>query len=125
MSTGVKTPHHDRGSLIEAMKRPEIYPNKPATVELRQTHMSCAFLAGDFVYKIKKPVHFAFADAFTLQQRYLLCREEVRVNRRLAPDVYLGVVPIVDEGSRYVLGDSEEMFHPRVWEYAVHMRRLP
>jgi aminoglycoside phosphotransferase family enzyme/predicted kinase len=125
MSTDVKTPHHERGSPIEAMKRPEFYPHRPATVELRQTHMSWAFLAGDFVYKVKKPVHFAFADAFTLQQRYLLCREEVRLNRRLAPDVYLGVVPIIDQGSRYELGDSADMFDPRVREYAVHMRRLP
>jgi hypothetical protein len=87
--------------------------------------MSWAFLAGDFVYKVKKPVHFAFADAFILQQRYLLCREEVRLNRRLAPDVYLGVLPIIDEGSRYVLGDSAHVYHPLVREFAVQMRRLP
>ena len=111
--------------MIEAMKRPEFYPNKPAKVELRQTHMSWAFLAGDFVYKVKKPVHFAFADAFTLRQRFLLCREEVRLNRRLAPDVYLGVVPIIDRGSRYFPGDSKDSFDPQVREYAVHMRRLP
>ena len=125
MTDDLKVAHHERHRLIEAMKRPDFYPNKPATVELRQTHMSWAFLAGDLVYKVKKPVHFAFADAFTLGRRYLLCREEVRLNRRLAPDVYLGVLPIIDQGSRYILGESADSFHPRVQEYAVHMRRLP
>jgi len=125
MTDDVKVAHHERHRLIEAMKRPDFYPKKPATVELRQTHMSWAFLAGDFVYKVKKPVHFAFTNAFTLGRRYLLCREEVRLNRRLAPDVYLGVLPIIDQGSRYILGDSADSFHPQVQEYAVHMRRLP
>src|SRR5215467_8995230 len=91
----------DRGSaLIEALMRPESYPHRSPSVELRQTHISCAFLAGDYVYKIKKPVRFSFVDASTLSRRRYLCEEEVRLNRRLAPDVYLGVVPIVRRGNR-------------------------
>jgi aminoglycoside phosphotransferase family enzyme/predicted kinase len=116
----------DAGSrLIEAMRRPEFYPRRPAQIDFKQTHMSWVFLAGDEVYKVKKPVHYAFADAVTLKSRYFLCHEEVRLNRRLAPATYLGVVPIVDHGNRLALGDQGELHHAQVCEYAVRMRRLP
>ena len=85
-------------AIIEAMRRPEMYPDRPRSVEVRQTHVSYAFLAGDYVYKIKKPVRLAFLDACTLARRHQLCVDEVRLNRRLAPDVYLGVVPILRRG---------------------------
>ena len=78
--------------------RPEMYPDPPRSVEVRQTHVSYAFIAGDHVYKIKKPVRFAFLDACTLARRHQLCLDEVRLNRRLAPDIYLGVVPILKRG---------------------------
>ena len=73
----------------------------PSTVELVQTHISFVFLAGDEVYKVKKPVRFSFLDFSTLERRRHFCREEVRLNRRLAPDVYLGVVAICRDGDRY------------------------
>lgn len=111
--------------LIEAMKRLDFYPDHPATVEFRQTHISCVFLAGDYVYKVKKPVHLDFLDAYTLGARYRLCREEVRLNRRFAPSVYLGVVPIIEEGSRYFLGGYDDVYHTNAREFAVKMRRLP
>ncbi len=114
-----------RSRLVEAMMQPEFYPEKPSRVELKQTHMSYVFVTDEYVYKVKKPVHFDFADAFTLGARYFFCRQEVRLNRRLAPDVYLGVVPIIDEGRRFVLGKAEDVYHPSVQEYAVKMRRLP
>jgi aminoglycoside phosphotransferase family enzyme/adenylate kinase family enzyme len=114
-----------RSRLVAAMMRPDFYPEKPPAVEFRQTHMSCVFIAGDLVYKIKKPVHFGFVDAFDLCTRFLFCREEVRLNRRLAPGVYLDVVPIIDDGSRYVLGGPDDLYQDRVCEYAVKMRRLP
>ena len=104
---------------------PGFYPHRPARVELKQTHMSYLFLAGEYVYKVKKPVHFDFADCSTLGVRYELCCEEVRLNRRLAPEVYLGVAPIVREGCRLLLGDLTRSFNPGAWEYAVKMRRLP
>jgi uncharacterized protein len=116
---------HSRSRLADAMMRPSFYPNSPARVEARQTHMSHVFLAGEYVYKIKKPVHFDFADCSTLETRYMLCREEVRLNRRLAPEVYLGVAPIVRAGRRFLLGDESENFDPGAHEYAVKMRRLP
>jgi len=111
--------------LISAMRRPEFYPDHPAQIDFKQTHMSWVFLAGGEVYKVKKPVNYAFADATTLESRYFLCREEVRLNRRLAPGTYLGVVPIVDRGTRLALADYAEMQDPNVREYAVRMRRLP
>jgi aminoglycoside phosphotransferase family enzyme/predicted kinase len=107
--------------LIEAMMRPEFYPIRPPSVELRQTHISCVFLAGEYVYKIKKPVHFPFLDSSTLARRCRLCHEEVLLNRRLAPDIYLGVVPIVGQNGRFTLGEAGGGC---IVEYAVKMRRL-
>ena len=75
--------------------RPEFYPDSPARVELKQTHISYVFVAGDFVYKVKKPVHFAFLDCSRLAQRFHYCSEEVRLNARLSPRVYLGVFAIL------------------------------
>jgi uncharacterized protein len=109
-------------ALIAAMLRPQTYPHAPAAVELVQTHISYVFLAGSEVYKIKKPVRFSFLDFSTLDQRRLVCHEEVRLNRRLAPDTYLGVVAICPGGSGYRFGPDND---PAAVEYAVHMRRLP
>jgi uncharacterized protein len=112
--------------LIAAMAEPGFYPQQPAQVEYRQTHISCVFLAGDFVYKIKKPVHFEFLDYSTLERRYHFCQEEVRLNRRLAPRVYLGVFAIVRDGERFAIGTKPaERFDPNAAEYAVKMCRLP
>jgi uncharacterized protein len=89
-------------------------------VDLRQTQMSLLFIAGDFVYKVKKPVNFGYLDYSTLAERQRLCEREVVLNRRLCHDTYLGVVPIVraDSGLKFE-GEGEAV------EYAVKMRRLP
>ena len=107
---------------IQAMLRPEMYPYRPATVDFVQTHISYVFLAGDEVYKVKKPVHFSFVDFSTLERRRHFCHEEVRLNRRLAPHVYLGVVAICRAGVTYRLGSEGDA---AAVEYAVRMRRLP
>src|SRR6185295_10589002 len=106
--------------LIETLCQPEIYSHRPTSVTLVQTHISYVFLAGDHVYKIKKPVRFSFLDFSTLERRRHLCREEVRLNRRLAPDAYFGVVAICSDGDRYRIGAEDD---PLAVEYAVHMRR--
>jgi aminoglycoside phosphotransferase family enzyme/predicted kinase len=114
-------------------------------VELVQTHVSFVLLAGDYVYKIKKPVDFGFLDYSSLGKRRYYCRQEVLLNRRLCSDTYLGVVPIrrhngrflIDTGSLNPVGDrncargapraglsGDERRAPIV-EYAVLMRRLP
>jgi len=109
-------------SVIESLCRPECYPHRPASVTLLQTHISYVLLAGDHVYKIKKPVRFSFLDFSTLERRRHLCHEEVRLNRRLAPDAYFGVVSICPDGGQYRFAAEDD---PRAIEYAVHMRRLP
>ncbi len=115
----------DLPPLIEAMTQPRFYPDSPARVELKQTHISYVFIAGDFVYKIKKPVHFAFLDCSRLADRFLYCCEEVRLNARLSPRVYLGVFAIVKRADSFVLGPEVAAEHPEAVEYAVKMRRLP
>jgi len=107
--------------LIEALRRPEAYAHAPDSVSLLQTHASVIFFAGDRVYKVKKPVDYGFLDFSTFERRKRFCEEEVRLNRRLAPRVYLGVVRITrDGGGRIgVDGDGEAV------EHAVEMRRLP
>jgi len=112
--------------IIAAMTEPAFYPDRPRAVEFRQTHISRVFLAGDFVYKLKKPVRFAFLDYSTLHRRYHFCREEVRLNRRLTPRVYLGIYAILPHGGGFVLSaDPAEQFDERAAEYVVKMRRLP
>ena len=88
--------------------------------EVVHTHASMVFLGATRVYKVKKPVDFGFLDYSSLGKREAMCRAEVELNRRLAPDVYLGVVPITDEGDRLALAGSGPII-----EWAVLMRRLP
>jgi aminoglycoside phosphotransferase family enzyme/predicted kinase len=104
-------------AIERALRRPEAYPHHPPDVEVRETHISLVFLAGDRAYKVKKPVRFPFLDYATLEKRKRWCEEEVRLNRRLAPSVYLGVVPITAD--LRVRGAGEPV------EYAVEMARLP
>jgi aminoglycoside phosphotransferase family enzyme len=106
--------------LVKALLEPRAYPEPPPQVELVQTQISYVFLAGDLVYKIKKPVDFGFLDYTTLEKRLYFCRKEVELNRRLCADAYLGVVPITRENGRYMVEGKGE-----VEEYAVKMRRLP
>lgn len=108
-------------ALVEAMSRPSFYSHRPASVEVVQTHISLIFLAGQYVYKVKKPVDFGFLDFTTLEKRLFFCHEEVRLNQRLAPQVYLGVVAITrsPSGSLVLEGTGE------IVEYVVKMLRMP
>lgn len=106
--------------IARAMLDPSFYPERPARVDLIQTQMSFVFLVGDIAYKVKKPVNLGYLDYSTLEKRRFFCEREVDLNRRLCPDVYLGVVPISQSGTRFSLGGSRD-----VVEYAVKMRRLP
>jgi len=105
--------------LLADLARPEAYPHPADAVEVVQTHISLVFLAGDHVWKVKKPVSLGFLDFGTLAKREFYCHEEVRLNRRLAADVYLGVEPITEQAGRLRFGGDG----PPV-EWAVHMRRL-
>lgn len=110
----------DLDDIIRALRQPAIYPNQPATVEVVETHASVVFIAGGHVYKLKKPVDFGFLDYSTLARRRLMCQLEVQLNRRLAPNVYLGVKELVQVGDEFQFGGTGETV-----EYLVHMRRLP
>ncbi len=105
--------------LIQALLNPKAYPDWTPKVGLVQTQISYVFLAGEYVYKIKKPVDMGFLDYTTLEKRLYFCNKEVELNRRLCPDTYLGVVPITKDNDYAVGGKGEAL------EYAVKMRRLP
>jgi uncharacterized protein len=100
---------------------PQAYPGCAGPVLVKETHMSWVFLIDDRVYKLKKPVRYPFLDLSTLEARHANCRTEVRLNRRLAPEVYLGVVPLTAaaDGRLTIDGDGE------IVDWLVKMRRLP
>ncbi len=89
-------------------------------VKLVQTHISWVFLAGDRVFKIKKPVDFGFLDFSTLEKREEFCRAELRLNRRLCPDIYLDVVPLTMEADGFALNGSGQAI-----EWVLVMKRMP
>jgi aminoglycoside phosphotransferase family enzyme/adenylate kinase family enzyme len=111
--------------LVAAMMQAAFYADPCAEVELKQTHISYVFLAGDYVYKLKKPVRFRFIDCSRLDQRCHFCLEEVRLNSRLSPEVYLGVFAIIRRDGGFALGPKVQGEHPEAVEYVVAMRRLP
>jgi ADP-ribose pyrophosphatase YjhB (NUDIX family) len=107
--------------LLRLLLDRRTYPDATASVEYRETHISWIFLTDRYVYKVKKPVRFEFLDFGTQDARRRACEEEIRLNHRMAPLVYLGVVPITDEGNgRLALAGTGS-----VVESAVKMRRLP
>ncbi len=105
---------------INGMLSPTMYPHPVQMVELVQTHSSFVFLAGDFVYKIKKDVDFGFLDFSSLEKRRYFCHQELILNRRLCPEIYLDVVTINQLGKHYSLNGPGEIV-----EYGVMMKRLP
>lgn len=111
----------DLPQLIAELSRPSAYPYPVEEVQVRQTHISVVFLAGSSVFKIKKPVRLPFLDFQSLDQRKFYCDEEVRLNRRLAANVYRGVVPVrmTSDGLRMNVDDGD------IVEWAVEMTRLP
>jgi len=107
-------------SLVQAMLEPQFYPKPPATVTHSETHISHLFFAGELVFKLKKPVRYSFLDYSTLAKRRNYYQEELRLNRRLAPSVYIGVMPITFDDLGWRLGGWAEPA-----EYVLVMRRLP
>lgn len=115
-NTGLAT----QDGLVAAMMRPAFYPRPADQVIHKETHISHVFLVGDLVYKIKKAVRFSFLDYSTLARRRHFLQEELRLNRRLAPSVYLAVMPISFDENGWRLGGWSEPA-----EYTLVMRRLP
>lgn len=104
---------------IAFLSQPSVYPHAVDQVEAKETHMSWVFLASDRAYKLKKPVRFSYLDFSTIERRAAACRAELGLNRRLAPDVYLEVVPLTIDRGRLAIGGTGE---PTDW--LVVMRRL-
>jgi aminoglycoside phosphotransferase family enzyme len=105
--------------FIAALRHPDPWPHPAATIELIETHISWVFLTGEYAYKIKKPVNFGFLDFSSLDKRLHCCREEVRLNRRLAPGIYLDVVPLTGRPANPRVNGKGEAF-----EYAVRMKQF-
>jgi aminoglycoside phosphotransferase family enzyme len=91
---------------VSFLSRPDTYRPLPNEVIRRETHMSWVFLVGGRVYKLKKPVRFSYLDFSTLARREAACRAELRLNRVLAPDIYLDVLPLVDTGAGLSIGGA-------------------
>jgi aminoglycoside phosphotransferase family enzyme len=109
----------DQQALVASLRDPAAYPHPVADVELLETHISYVLLAGDFAYKLKKPVDLGFLDFTTLDRRRHFCEEEMRLNGRLAPDLYLAVVAITGSAARPTVDGVGDAI-----EYAVKMRRF-
>lgn len=110
-----------QGELVAALADPSCYPHPVDSVEHLETHISHILLAGDYAYKIKKPLNLGFLDFTSLSRRNFFCNEELRLNRRLAPDLYLACIAIGGTVADPVLGTEPD----QAIEYAVKMRRFP
>lgn len=110
----------DLAAKVAFLRRPEAYPDRPSTVEAKETHMSWVFLTDSRVYKLKKPVRYAFLDFSTVEARRVNCEREVRLNSRLAPGVYLGTVSLRRDAAGQLHLDGPG----RVVDWLVKTRRL-
>jgi len=110
----------DQAELIRSLNAPGCYDHAAGPVQHVETHISHVLLSGEYAYKIKKPLDLGFLDFSTLDKRRHVCQEEVRLNRRLAPEFYLGVVPITGTPAAPRINGSGEAI-----EYAVKMRQFP
>lgn len=106
--------------LLAALSRPEVYAHPVASIEVVETHISWVILTGEYAYKIKKAVDLGFLNFSTLQQRRHFCEEELRLNVRWAPELYLGLQPICGTSDSPLLDGGGEAI-----EYAVRMRQFP
>jgi aminoglycoside phosphotransferase family enzyme/predicted kinase len=116
---GTETGNGQNSELIRGLQNPAAFPHVVRELKLVETHISWVILTGEFVYKIKKPVFLGFLDFSTLERRKHFCEQEVRLNRRTAPELYLDVVPIGGTPPGPKIG-----IEPAI-EYAVLMRQFP
>ena len=111
---------------VQALLDPAAFPHAPSSIELVHTHISYVFIGGDCVYKTKKPVDFGFVNQLDPETRHQFCLREVELNRRLSPDVYLGVIPVVRfADGHHAIVEGDPPAGSEVVEWAVAMSRLP
>ncbi|PID71955.1 MAG: hypothetical protein CSB34_04725 [Desulfobulbus propionicus] len=106
--------------FIDALLQPAMYPHPAEDISLVQTHISFVLLAGEFVYKFKKPVDFGFLDFSTLEKRKVCCEQELSLNSRLCPDIYLDVVTVNQRHDTFAFGGDGTIV-----EYGIKMVRMP
>jgi aminoglycoside phosphotransferase family enzyme len=106
--------------LVAALLDPEAYPEPTSSVDLIQTHISWVFLTDRFAYKVKKPLDLGFLNFSTLRQRHYYLKQELMLNRRLCPEIYLAVLPICAKGGSVKVGGQG-----RPLEYILRMVRMP
>jgi aminoglycoside phosphotransferase family enzyme/predicted kinase len=117
-----------RSYLWHELITKESLPFPTKEFKVLQTHISYVFITDEMVYKIKKPVNFGFLDFTTLEKRRFYCEREVELNKRLCPDIYLGVVPVIRRGKQFFIEDVDRSISSsrgEVLDYAVKMKRLP
>ncbi|HEY9625879.1 MAG TPA: AAA family ATPase [Coleofasciculaceae cyanobacterium] len=113
-------------ALIQQMMQPEFYPHPvQPSIQLIQTHVSYVLLTGTYAYKLKKPVNFGFLDYSTLEKRQHFCQEELRLNQRCAPEIYLEVLPIAKRDDRFQLGGSPDEAAEEIADYTLKMQQFP
>ena len=111
--------------FVTFLLQPDAYTPPVPDVGLVQTHISYVLIAGSFVYKFKKPVDFGFLDFTTLAKRHHYCRQELILNRRLCPEIYLELVAIIRSGDSFHLVSSAKAREEDIVEYGIKMKRMP
>ena len=106
---------------LDSLLRPDAYPHSVTEIRMLETHISWIFLTGEWAYKLKKPVNLGFVDFTTLTLRRDACEEEIRLNRRTAPELYDAVVPLCADGDQFRFRAEGE----HIIEYAVRMHEFP
>ena len=110
----------DNENIVKFMKKPEFFGKDIKSVETIETHISYIFLTGNFAYKIKKPVNYGFLDFSTLEKRKFYCFEELKLNKRLCPEIYIEILPITKNNNLIELNGKG-----KVLEYALKMKEFP
>ena len=111
--------------FINYLLQPAAYEPVPEAVKLVQTHISYVLITDDFVYKFKKPVDFGFLDFTTLALRKLYCQEELVLNQRLCPSIYLGMVALEKKDNTFNLVGNGDADSEKIVEFGVRMKRMP
>ena len=110
---------NQNSKIINAFLNPEFYEHSVDRIELVETHISWVFLTGSFAYKIKKPVDFGFLNFTSLEQRKFYCQQELLLNSRFAPDIYLDVLPVTQADNKLTLAGQGEII-----DYAIKMKQF-
>lgn len=111
--------------LLKALEDPENYPHPvDAPIRVIETQISWLFLTGEYAYKLKKPVNFGFLDFTTLKQRQYYCEEELRLNQRLAPDIYDTLIGFTGSPEKPFLQEASQLTDGQAFEYAIRMNQF-